>query len=190
MFDYDNAELQKFDGVLRFSKLLSLIDAADPSIVNNISKLVISRTVRAKFNLNAEYNINIINPIARTVSGSLSSTGFLIPGSARVYYLDEDGNGYVRLYYLDASQNKIILNPKIGTINYDAGIINIKNLNITSLNDSLFELRIVPASYDVVSALNQIVQISRTDLTVNMIADRTANGDLQAGYNYTFSSIT
>ena len=61
MFDYDNAELQKFDGVLRFSKLLASIDAADPSIVNNISKLVISRTVRAKFNTNAEYNINIIN---------------------------------------------------------------------------------------------------------------------------------
>ena len=175
---------------MRFSKLTSAIDASDPSIVNNITKLVIARSVRTKYNSNAEYNINIINPIAKTVSGSLSSTGFLIPGSARVYYLDEDGKGNVRMYYLDSAQAKVITNPTIGTIDYDAGIINIKNLNITALNDSIFELRIVPASYDVVSALNQIVKVARTELVVNMIADRTVNGDLQAGHNYTFTSIT
>lgn len=190
VFDYDDNELGKFDGVLRFSKLVASIDAADPSIVNNITKLVIARSVRAKFNSNAEYVINLINPIAKTVDGSLSSTGFLIPGSARVYYLDEDTKGNVRMYYLDSSQAKVIANPAIGTIDYAAGIINIKNLNIAALNDSIFELRIVPASYDVVSALNQIVQVDRANLVVNMIADKTANGDLQAGYNYTFTSIT
>jgi hypothetical protein len=190
VFDYDDAELGKFDGVLRFSKLVAAIDAADPSVVNNITKLLIARSVRAKFNSNAEYVINLINPIAKTVDGSLSSTGFLIPGSARVYYLDEDGKGNVRMYYLDSSQAKVIANPTIGTIDYAAGIINIKNLNIVALNESIFELRIVPASYDVVSALNQIVQVSRAELVVNMIADKTANGDLQAGYNYTFTSIT
>lgn len=190
VFDYDDAELGKFDGVLRFSKLVAAVDAADPSVVNNITKLVIARAVRAKFNSNAEYVINLINPIAKTVDGSLSSTGFLIPGSARVYYLDEDTKGNVRMYYLDSSQAKVIANPTIGTIDYDAGIINIKNLNIASLNDSIFEFRIIPASYDVVSALNQIVQIDRANLVVNMIADKTANGDLQAGYNYKFTSIT
>ena len=53
----------------------------------------------------------------------------------------------------------------------------------------MFEWQVKPESYDIVSALNQIVQIDPTLLSVTAIADNTANGDLGAGYNYQFNSI-
>ena len=82
----------------------------------------------------------------------------------------------------------VIVNPTLGTIDYAAGVINIKNLNITSLADSIFEIIIKPQSYDIVSAYTQIAQIDSSMITVTAVADPTLNGDLRAGKNYTFAS--
>lgn len=193
IYAYDDANLQGFDSILRFSKFTNSIDNADTSIVSNITKLTITREIQTKFNISAEYKINLINPISQIGNKSgdvISTNGFFIPTSTRVHYLDDDGEGNIRLYYRDTSFNKVIVNPTIGTVDYAAGYIVISNLNIYALQSSDFLLTVKPSSYDVVSALNQIVQVSRENLVVNIVADKTASGDLEAGYNYTFSSIT
>lgn len=193
IYAYDDANLQGFDSILRFSKFTNSIDNADNSIVSNITKLTITREIQTKFNISAEYKINLINPISQIGNKSgdvISTNGFFIPTSTRVHYLDDDGEGNIRLYYRDTSFNKVIVNPTIGTVDYAAGYIVISNLNIYALQSSDFLLTVKPSSYDVVSALNQIVQVSRENLVVNIVADKTASGDLEAGYNYTFSSIT
>jgi hypothetical protein len=118
-----------------------------------------------------------------------ASSGFYIPNSTRVHYLDDDANGNIRLYYLNSNSEKVIVDFRIGTIDYEAGLIVVRNLTITALEDPTFNWQVKPESYDVVSALNQIVQIDPSLLTVTAIADNTANGDLGAGYNYTFNSI-
>jgi hypothetical protein len=82
----------------------------------------------------------------------------------------------------------IIVNNSIGTVDYAAGKINIKNLNITGLADLDFEISIKPQSNDVISAFTQIAQITSDHLSVTAIPDKTANGDLRAGRNYTFTS--
>lgn len=103
--------------------------------------------------------------------------------------MDDDSNGNIRLYYLDESFNKVIVNPAVGSINYSAGEIVVRNLNITALDGPIYDWSIRPESYDVVSALNQVVQIDPTYLTVTAIADSTIAGDTGAGYNYIFNSI-
>jgi hypothetical protein len=106
-----------------------------------------------------------------------------------VHYLDDDANGNIRLFYIGPNFDKVIVNPSIGTIEYEIGRVIVRNLTITALDDVIFEMQVKPESYDVVSALNQIVQIDPTLLEVEAIADQTANGDLRAGYNYDFQSI-
>ena len=192
IFAYDDAELQKFDGVLRFSKMSKIIDAADASITNNITKLSIVRQVTPKYNVNAEYLINIINPISQAgnkLGDVFSSSGFFIPNSNETHYLDDDEVGNVRLFYYDSNYDKVFINSSIGTVDYANGIVNIKNLNITSLKSGAFEFYIIPDSYDVVSALNQIVEVDRANLVVNIVADKSSSGNMEAGYNYTFTSI-
>ena len=83
---------------------------------------------------------------------------------------------------------KFVVNPSIGTVDYTNGIINLKNLNITGLADIDWEITIKPQSNDIVSAYTQIAQIARDHLTVLAIPDKTANGDLRGGKNYTFTS--
>ena len=195
ILNYDNAKLQRFDGVFRFSELSRLIDTAEPAIVNNITTVVMRRKVAPRYNVSAEYTLNLINPVysAGVAEEAISSTGFYIYGSEEIHYLEDDGLGNIRLYYNVASSNtglstKFIVNPSIGTIDYANGIFNLKNLNITGLADVDWEITFKPQSNDIVSAYTQIAEIARDHLTVLAIADKTANGDLRGGKNYTFTS--
>lgn len=195
ILDYDDSELQKFEGIFRYSKLSRLIDAAEPSITNNITTVLLRRKLSPRYNISAEYNINVINPIftSGVADDSVISTGFYIQGSDFIHYLSDDGVGNMVLYYRSAGtatqeSQKIISDASIGTVDYAAGKVNIKNLNITGLADIDFEISIKPSSNDVISAYTQIAEIARDHLYVTAIPDKTANGDLRAGTNYTFTT--
>jgi hypothetical protein len=192
ILNYNATELEKFDGVLRFSKLSRIIDSADPAITNNTSRIMVRRQFAPVYNISSEYKLNLINPISQDGGKQgdvFASTGFFVPNSTQVHYLDDDAVGNIRLYYVGPNFDKVIVDPSIGTIEYEAGRVVVRNLTITALDDVIFEMQVKPESYDVVSALNQIVQIDPTLLQVEAIADQTANGDLRAGYNYDFQSI-
>jgi hypothetical protein len=190
---YNDDELSKFDSVLRYSKLVRIIDEADTSIISNITKVTISHPYEVSYNIATQYALNLINPISQEANSlgepSFSTSGFYIPSSALVHYLEDDSKGNVRLFYVSETFEKVVVDARIGTIDYKNGKINVRGLTITSLENATFEWKIKPESYDVVSALNQIVQIDPTVLDIQAIADTTINGDLQAGYNYTFNSI-
>lgn len=190
IFDYDDTDLQNFDGVFRFSKLSRLIDASEPGILNNITTVVIRREIQPRYNVSAQYLLNIINPIYTSglPEGAVTTTGFFIFGSDDIHYIDDDGVGNLRLYKFGTNATKIIVDDNIGFVNYDKGILDIRNLHIVALADIDFEISIKPKSNDVVSALTQIAEIARDHLTVTAISDKSANGDLRGGYNYTFSS--
>lgn len=187
---YNVNELDRFDGVFRFSKLSKLIDGSDPSIVSNITTILLRRALLVRYNTSAQYLLNMINPIwsSGAPEESFKSTGFYIAGSDQIHYLDDDGVQYVRLFRYGANGIKIIVNPTIGTIDYNKGIVDIKNLNITALADADLEISIRPLSNDVVSALTQIVHIPPEHMKVVAIPDPTSSGDLRGGYNYTFTS--
>jgi hypothetical protein len=155
VFDYDDTDLKKFDGVFRQSKF------------------------------------NVINPLYNSgiAEGAIYSTGFFIKDSDVVHYIDDDGQGLLRLYTLDTNFQKTIIDPAIGSVDYDRGYLEINNLNITDLADIDFEISMKPQANDVVSALHQVAEIARDHLTVNVIQDRAAAGDLAAGFNYTFTPI-
>jgi len=195
ILDYNTSDLQKFESVFRYSKLSRLIDAAEPAITNNITTVLLRRKLSPRYNISAEYNINVINPIftSGVPEDSVISTGFYIKGSEFLHYLSDDGIGNVVLYYRSAGtatqeSQKIIVDATIGTVDYAAGKINIKNLNITGLADVDFEISIKPSSNDVISAYTQIAEIATDHLFVTAIPDKTANGDLRAGINYTFTT--
>ena len=192
ILNYDETELQRFEGVLRYTKLTGIIDQADPSIVNNITRLMVRHPHIPQYGINAQYVLNLINPISQDGGKQgevFASTGFYVPNSTRIHYLDDDAIGNIRLYYLNSNLDKVIVNATQGTIDYEKGLVVVSGLNIVSLDGPYFEWQVKPESYDIVSALNQIVQIDPTLLNVTAIADNTVNGDLGAGYNYQFNSI-
>ncbi len=195
--DYNDKNLNKFDGIFRYSKLSSLIDSAEESFVSNISTIKFHRDVNVQYGLSSNYYINLSNPIYNSgvPENSVASTGFYVSGdTTNIMYIEdlpEEGNtiGQLRMfYYIDALKSYV---RNVGTVDYSNGIIDIIGLNITSVDTSVgntLEFIIKPQSNDVVSVRNQLVTIPSTQVNVNIILDRTVSGDSAGNTNYIFTS--
>lgn len=180
--DYNTVNLSKFDSVLRYSKLVSKIDASDKGITNNITTVILRREVTPKFDMNAEYRVNIGNPIyySEVPEEAITTTGFFIAGFEEEYYIKDDGIGNLILYYNSVS-GEVVVNPKIGYYDWKTGLIVIPELNISSLVGNTLEFIVKPQSNDVASVRNQIVTIAENLINVTVTTSR-------IGSNYVFTS--
>ena len=89
--------------MFRYSKLTGLIDNVDSSILSNITTLKWERTFTPTLSSSTKYDIYFRNAIYNPYSGHssvLSSTGFKVAGNNNEMFLDDDGQGNVRVYYL------------------------------------------------------------------------------------------
>ena len=128
-----------------------------------------------------------------TAGGILSSTGFKIDGNDNEMFLDDDGSGNVRLYYL-ASGIRTYVNSTQGTINYSSGQITLNSLNVASISNirgstsTVIELTVTPNSNDVVPVRDQIVELDIANSTITVTADTFVGGSADAGVGYTTTS--
>ena len=143
------------------------------------------------FTLETRYLIHI-HSHNKSAGGILSSTGFKVTGSDLEQFLDDDGNGNVRRYYL-SSGIRTYSNETQGTIDYSTGQITLNSLNISISNirgatSTVVELTVTPNSNDVVPVRDQIVEIDIANSTINVTADTFVGGSADAGVGYTTTS--
>ena len=198
--NYNTNTLQKFDAVYRHSKLTGLIDDVDTSILSNITTIKIRKNFTPTLSSSTKYDIYfrnaLFNPHSghnKSAGGILSSTGFKVTGSDLEQFLDDDGNGNVRRYYL-ASGIRTYSNETQGTIDYTTGQITLNSLNIASISNirgvtsTVIELTVTPNSNDVAPVRDQIVEIDIANSTINVTADTFVGGSADAGVGYTTTS--
>jgi hypothetical protein len=199
--NYNTATLQKFDGVFRYSKVTSLIDNTDTSIVSNITTIKVRKNFTPILNTSSRYDIYFRNSLYNPVSGYnsvnggiLESTGFKISGdSTNIFYLDDDGAGNIRRYRLIGSVRTYVNNTQ-GTINYTTGQIILTSLNISSIENirgsasTVIELTVTPKSNDIVPVRDQILEIDTANSLITVEADTFVGGSSDAGIGYTTAS--
>jgi hypothetical protein len=182
--EYNETELGKFDGVFRFSKLGRIIDASESSILSNITSITLRRDVVPAFNRSSRYVVRLDNPIFRELNSEdhVISTSFNILGRTEEFYLSDDGNGNMRLFYYAGSKTvRVYLDNTAGTVDYDNGVITIDSIYITAAPNNKVSFIIKPLSNDVVSVRNQLVLIDQSTTKVNAIIDSIASGSQAAG---------
>ena len=194
--DYNTNTLTAFDGVFRYSKLMGIIDNVDNSILSNITTVKVRKTFTPTLSSSTKYDIYFRNAIYNPHSGHesvLSSTGFKISGNNNEMFLDDDGQGNVRLYYL-VSGIKTVQNATQGTIDYETGQITLNSLDIASISNirgsisDKVEITVSPSSNDVVPVRDQILEIDIENSIVNVSEDTFVGGSSEAGVGYTTSS--
>lgn len=167
--NYNDTVLQKFDGVLRYSRLIRTIDDADNSIINNITTIKLRRIVDVVFNTSIKYTISISNQIASSgvPEEAVMTNAFYVDATGTKYYIDDDAVGNLRLFYYNPQNySKVFTNLKIGTVNYLTGLIVVNNLFVTGVAESDLQFIIKPQSNDIISKHNEIVDINSTYLTI------------------------
>ena len=181
---YNSDELQEFDQMFRHSKFISTMNKVDTSILSNITTVKLHKSFTATTTDATTYTINLNNALYNphsghnaTAGGILSSSAFTINGDVtNDYYLNDDGDGNVRIYYLSAG-TKIYTNNTLGTVNYTTGQIVLNALYITSVGDvdgatsTDVRLTIIPNSVDTIPVRNQLLAIDETNSTVTVSAD-------------------
>jgi hypothetical protein len=191
--DFAQTNLDSFDGVLRFSKFTSFIDDTDTSIVSNITTIKLHRIVEPKYNVYAQYKIELGNPIYGPgfPEESVLSTGFFVPEYDFPVYLEDlptdTETGVMRLFRYDVNLDKEYL-LTVGTINYPKGSIELNNLNVIGLDGEQAELIIKPQSNDVISIRNQLVRIPDDLINITVVVDRISSGDAAGNSNYIFTT--
>ena len=194
---YNTSDLQKFDGVFRYSKLSRLIDASDPSILSNITSIRIAKSFTPTLNATNQYIINFSNRLYNPHSGHnsmfggiVSSTGFTITSNTNTLYLDDDGTGNIRSYFLEAGTNRSYVDSVFGTIDYVTGTITLPSLipSGVSNSDGTITITVHPRSNDVVPVRNQLLAIDLTNTVITGENDTIESGGSSAGTGYSTSS--
>jgi hypothetical protein len=173
ILDYNDVYLQKFDGVLRYSRLIRDVDDSDQAIISNITTVTLRRNIDIAFNIAAKYKIAMHNPIYKSdvAEEAVLTNGFYIDDSNVPYYIDDDGLGKLRMFSLSSNFEKVFKSTNVGSVNYTTGEVIINSLFVTGLVESDLVLIIKPQSNDVISFQNQIVNIDNTYLSVNALQE-------------------
>jgi len=194
--NYNSNTLSQFDGVFRFSKITGLVDDVDNSILSNITTVKMRKSFTPTLSSSTKYDIYFRNAIYNPHSGHqsvITSTGFKVSGNTNDMFLDDDGMGNVRVYYL-VSGIKTIHNAKQGTVDYSTGQITLNSLDVASIANvrgaisTAIELTVPPNSNDVVPVRDQILEIDVSNSIVNVSQDTFVGGSAEAGVGYTTTS--
>ena len=120
--------------------------------------------------------IDFKNPLKNDVPGKgpehLSGDIHVISSSTFTYNglpncrLEDDGDGSVRIVNTSGKNHRTIL--KIGTVDYDTGIIRINNFNITNYTGTSLKVYAKPRNLDITSSQNVILNILENDVDVTI----------------------
>jgi len=199
---YNTNNLLNFTGMFRYSEVLKTIDDADESILSNITKVrmykFITPTLSSALKYTVSYNNAFFNPHSGHNSsggGIVSSTGFKInnDSSTNEHFLDDDGAGNIRVYYLSGT-TRIYTSTTFGTINYTTGEIILTSANITSISNvdgaasTRIRITVTPDSNDIIPVRNQTLEIDTSNSSFTGSIDEIESGSSQAGTGYTTTS--
>ena len=200
--NYNTDTLENFTGMFRYSEVLKTIDGADSSILSNITKVKMYKFITPTLNSALKYTLSFNNAFYNPHSGHnssgggvVSSTGFKINNddSTNEHFLDDDGAGNIRVYYLSGT-TRIYTDSTFGTINYTTGEIILTSANITSISNvdgaasTQIRVTVQPDSNDVVPVRNQVLSIDTANSTFTASVDEIESGSSQAGTGYTTTS--
>lgn len=170
---FNELNLGNFDTTFRYSKLVREIDDADQSVLSNSTEVVAYKNINPPLNTDYSFIVNFNNPLQVLNSAyvqpyisnhSVYSTPFVMDGVS--CKIEDDGKGLLRAVTLEVDPNtgehtKV---ATIGTVDYATGKLVINNLNVSSYEGTSIKIKCVTESKDIISRLNDIIQINDQDI--------------------------
>ena len=193
---FNSNNLQKFDSVFRHSNLLRSLDDSDQSVLSSTVAVKLKRNITPTLNAATKYTIKFNNaayhPTAAHSQTVVESSGFYLSGNTNLQYIDDDGSGNIRTFYLLGGTTKTITDANAGTVNYNTGEVVLTSFNFTSVVNAngTVSVTIKPDSNDVVPVRNQVIEIDTVNSSTSAVVDTYAEGTSTAGVGYTTSSST
>ena len=192
--EYNDNNLDKFDGVFRYSQLSNKIDSSDPSILNSLIRVYMYKDITPVTGKLNSLTLDFSAPIYKstTAESTIESTSFLQNG-VEYYFADEPtankdpnkraeyGDRTVFIYRL-VSGNKIRIRDA-GRIYLSEGRVILENFIPDS--SALIRITATPNSNDLAPKRNQLLQVSMAATSVTGEIDTIAVAGTAGAINYT-----
>jgi len=183
LYLYLTNTLSKFDRDFTYSTTNAYIDNTyNPPVLSNTLDIMLQKRLEPNLTTISSYTINFDNELYHPIDGYLSilsSTSFGYQDSTSnetikpnvSAYLDDDGNGNVRVYKVLGGE-KIVLNSTLGTIDYTTGKIVLTNFapqSLSSPEDTYIGLTVQPKEKDILARRNQILVVPLENITITAV---------------------
>ena len=199
--NFNTNNLTNFDSAFRHSAFTRLIDETDDAITSNITTVNLSKDFTPTLNSSTKYTVPFSNGLYNPHSGHdsdaggiLSSSGFKISGNTNEMFLNDDGMGNVRMYYIVDGTTKTYQDSTAGTIDYVNGQVVLTSLNITEISNidgvasTKIRLIVKPESNDIIAVRNQVLEIDLSNSVISASVDTIATGSSSAGVGVSTTS--
>ena len=176
--NFGNTNLSNFDLRFRYSKLTAAIDNVDPSILNNLLNITLTKKLEVSTTAASNYTVKFENEIYHpnnTYVGSITSTNFTYNdplGDSQSGCVLDDKDSVLRVVKTVAGTLTEIAN-NVGSVSYQTGKLSLESFASTALVGNTINITITPASSDVTPIREQILLIQTENVTVTATTDLT-----------------
>jgi hypothetical protein len=179
ILQYNKDNLDDFSSTLRYSKLVSLIDESDVSIVSNSTEIEIYKKIPIIVGRPQNIIIDFGIPLRDDLTVKMGThpaddihtirTGTFTIGN-QVYTFGDDSNGILKLVKLDGKNHVFI--QDIGTVDYKRGLLRINNFRIDSFDGPSFKVYALTADKDISVSRNTIFTLEPDEIDITVEAIR------------------
>lgn len=177
ILEFGDNSLEKFGVEFKYSNLVREIDSSMVGISSNETYVSLVKRFSPEIGVRKQVVINFGAPLRKE---SIKSTGFVSDIFQNTIYLtssdevDTTGEYPITFYYIQ-NNAKFDVNTKVGSVDYDRGIVRLDFLRIYSVDtsDATVAITATPTSLDFTPVRNQIVAIRDSDVRVNVIPEVT-----------------
>jgi len=193
---FATANVSKFGGRFKYSKLVQVIDNTDNSITSNITRVRIRRNLKVLVNQSAQYELCYGNKFHKNPEGfNIKSTGFSLTGkTGKFFFTDTPGEGDIGVLSVvkeinDDGQYEVAV-KSAGTVDYAKGeiLINTINISATDKENNIVEIQAFPDSNDIIGLKDLYLSFSVADSKINMVRDTITSGEQISGVGYKSTS--
>ena len=159
--NYAQSYLRRFDGVFRYSKLLSEIDSTDKSILNSVVRVYMFKDITPTAGVHNNFDLTFASPIYSTTSSStvLTSSEFTIGGV--IHYLKDfqiSGTTNRNIFLCKRLLGEEVKVTNVGMIYSSTGRIVINRLMPDT--SATIRITVMPNSFDLAPKRNQLLDIA------------------------------
>lgn len=187
--DYNDTYLSKFDGVLRYSTLLTAVDQSDKSILNSAVRVYMKKRFVPLLSVNQRVELQFsgdLYEIDRNDSVIYKSTPFTYAGRQCTLRdaINRADERRVQIVYGEGS-NVIVLKDNAGIIDFANRKIILIDFFVDNYVGDYIEVTCIPNSNDIAPLRNNLLSIDMNDVVVDGSIDTIVAGQSSAGVNYT-----
>lgn len=171
IINYAQANLNNFNRVFRYSKIVNAIDSTQSAIISNETYVKVIKVIKPEIGIASTFDVNFQIPLDTSLS--VAGGGYAVQSSRFTFNnqkvtLQDDGLGTVNLVSINT--NQVLTN--VGTVNYETGLIQLSNFKITSFEGAGIKVYVVPRNKDIQTINNVILNIIEEDINLTIVPVR------------------